>query len=409
MKYQRPRGTRDIIPTESSSWQFILDTCKHYLEASNYKQLITPIFESTDLFKRSVGESTDIVNKEMYTFLDRSDRSLTLRPEATAGVMRAFIENGLHREQKPIKLWTYGPMFRYERSQTGRYRQFHQMNAEVLGDDSIACEVESIFIIKNILNTLGIEHTIEINSLGDKESKENYKNYFKDFVKDSLDKTCDDCKRRYEQNPLRMLDCKVEADQKIYADAKKPIEFLSNESKERLDSIKSILKNSVEINPNLVRGLDYYNDFVFEVKATSEILKGQSTICGGGRYNNLVEHLGGSPISGYGFAIGIERLLLVTSRTPKKNISIMVASNQPEIFSLCSELSKEDLILDIAWQPKKIGKVIEQAVKKGHDYILFYLDNEKENGTIKIKDLHSRKESDCKVSAEEIIKVLKNE
>jgi len=282
MKYQSPRGTQDILPKDSEKWQKIIDITRKHLEYYSFKEIIIPIFEHTELFQRSVGESSDIVNKEMYTFLDRSDRSLTLRPEATAGIVRSYIENGLHREPKPVKLWACGPMFRYERAQTGRYRQFHQIDAEVLGSNNVSCEVESIYLLYALFSELQIDFRIEINSLGDADSRKAYKEYFQKYTKGFLGDLCDDCKRRYEQNPLRMLDCKVKKDQEIYAGAKKPIEFLSDTSSKRWEEIKTLLglykekeqrniKNIVT-NPNLVRGLDYYNDFVFEIKSTSDVL-----------------------------------------------------------------------------------------------------------------------------------------
>lgn len=420
MNYQAPRGTQDFLPKDTKKWQLILDTSRQFLENYSYKQIITPIFENTELFQRSVGESSDIVNKEMYTFLDRSDRSLTLRPEATAGVIRAYIENGLHREPKPVKLWTYGPMFRYERAQTGRYRQFHQINAEVIGDKSIASEVEAIYLISNIFNSLGIDYRIEINSLGDAKSKQSYKDYFKKYTMGFLNDLCDDCKRRYEQNPLRMLDCKVKEDQEIYASAKKPIEFLSEESQKRWDNIKSALDlykdqrkiKNIFINPSLVRGLDYYNDFVFEVVSTSEILKGQSTICGGGKYDNLIEQLGGESTPGFGFAIGIERVLLLIKELKKKENSILVLSNQTEIFSLINDvvsLSKDtelQLNFEHCFNPNKIGKEIESALKKGIEYVIFYLDDEKINKKVKIKNLSTREEIVCNSEPEDIINTI---
>lgn len=419
MKYQAPRGTKDILPNETVKWQKILDTARKHLEYYSFNEIVIPAFEHTELFQRSVGESTDIVNKEMYTFLDRSDRSLTLRPEATAGIMRAYIENGLHREPKPVKLWTCGPMFRYERGQTGRYRQFHQINAEVLGSDSISCEIESIYLLSSFLEELNIDCRIEINSLGDNSSRDSYKGYFKKYTKGFLGDLCEDCKRRYEQNPLRMLDCKVKKDQEVYAGAKKSLEFLSNKSSKRWEEIKTLLglykdKSSREIknivtNPNLVRGLDYYNDFVFEIKSTNEILKEQSTICAGGRYDSLVEFLGGPQTPGFGWAIGIERLMLVLKNINKDTISLMFLSDQEEVFSLVSALSKKDLKVstEINYNPSNISKQIESAAKKNIDFVIFYLDDEKKKNIIKIKNLKTREEKEIPADAKNIVETLR--
>ncbi len=425
MKYQSPRGTQDILPKDSKIWQRIINTSKEILEFYSFQEIILPIFEHTELFQRSVGESSDIVNKEMYTFLDRSERSLTLRPEGTAGIVRAYIENGLHREPKPVKLWTYGPLFRYERAQVGRYRQFHQVDAEVLGSNSIACEVESVFALSKIFNTLEIDYHIEINSLGDEESRKSYKEYFQKYTKGFLNDLCEDCKRRYEQNPLRMLDCKVKADQEIFAGAKKPLEFLSGESSKTWEEIKSLLgiykdKNNRPIqnivtNPNLVRGLDYYNDFVFEVKSTSEVLKGQSAICGGGRYDNLVESLGGPKTPAFGWAMGIERLMLIVKEGIQKNISISFLSNQEEVFNYSNQLfevGKENnlkLNIEVVYNPQNISKQIDTALKKNADFIVFYLDSEKVKNIFKIKNLKTREEIECTNQVSNIIDVLERE
>lgn len=419
MKYQAPRGTQDVLPKDTKKWQKIIDTSRKVLELYSFKEIIIPIFEHTELFQRSIGESTDIVNKEMYTFLDKSERSLALRPEATAGVLRAYIENGLHREPKPVKLWTYGPFFRYERAQAGRYRQFHQINAEVLGSNSVSCEVESLFLLSCLFNELKIDYRIEVNSLGDDLSRKSYKEYFQKYTKGFLSDLCDDCKRRYDQNPLRMLDCKVKKDQDIYAGAKKPIEFLSKESSVRWEEIKTILgfyKEKKEIknivtNPNLVRGLDYYNDFVFEIKSTNEILKGQSTICAGGRYDNLVEQLGGPPTPGFGWAIGIERLMLVLQEPENESFSVMFLSNQQEIFPLINELKQSGLGInvEINYNPLNISKQVEQALKKNIDLLVFYLDDEKEKNIFKVKNLKTREEIICSANADGLISTLSKE
>ena len=421
MKYQAARGTQDILPKDSNKWQRIIDVSRKILEYYSFKEIIIPVFEHTELFQRSVGESTDIVNKEMYTFLDKSERSLTLRPEATAGIVRAYIEDGLHREPKPVKLWSYGPMFRYERAQAGRFRQFHQIDAEILGSTSISCEIESMYLLSRIFEELEIDFRIEINSLGDETSRKSYKEYFQKYTKGFLDDLCNDCKRRYEQNPLRMLDCKVKADQEVYAGAKKPVEFLSTDSNKRWEEIKTALglykdKNSRRIqnivtNPNLVRGLDYYNDFVFEIKSTSEILKGQSTICAGGRYDNLVESLGGPQTSGFGWAMGIERLMLLLNDKKDKTISVMFITNQDNAYSLIDEIYKETndikLNIEINYNPPNITKQIEIALKKDTDFVIFYLDEEKKKNIVKIKNLKTREEKEISINVKNIVETLR--
>lgn len=416
MKYQAPRGTQDILPKDTLKWQKIIDVSRKVLEYYSFKRIVIPVFEHTELFQRSVGESTDIVNKEMYTFLDRSERSLTLRPEATAGIVRAYIENGLHREPKPIKLWTEGPMFRYERAQAGRFRQFHQINAEVLGDSSFSPEVESIYLISRILEELNIDFQIEINSLGDKESRKSYKEYFQKYTKGFLGDLCTDCKRRYEQNPLRMLDCKVKADQEIYAGAKKPLEFLSSESSKKWEEIKTFLglykdKNQRQIkniftNPSMVRGLDYYNDFIFEIKSTNEVLKGQSTICAGGRYDNLVESLGGPKTPGFGWAMGIERLMLITKeQKEQKSVAMTILATKDLSIYLPYIIQKyfdqKGIIASVVTilNPKNITKEIEAAIKRGSDYLILCLEDEIRHKHIKIKNLYTREQSEIPVES----------
>ena len=424
MKYQSPRGTQDILPKDSKKWQKIIDTTRKHLEYYSFKFIELPIFEHTELFQRSVGESSDIVNKEMYTFLDKSERSLTLRPEPTAGIARSYIENGLHREPKPIKLWTYGPMFRYERPQAGRYRQFHQIGAEVLGSNNVSCEVESIYLLYSLFSELQIDFRIEINSLGDSDSRKAYKEYFQKYTKGFLGDLCDDCKRRYEQNPLRMLDCKIKEDQEIYAGAKKPVEFLSQASTKRWEEIKALLGlyktkeqriiQNIVTNPNLVRGLDYYNDFVFEILSTSDLLKGQSAICGGGRYDNLIEYLGGPQTPAFGWGMGIERLMLVVKEQEKKQVSIMFLTNQEDAFNIVEMLHRSvsnkepplQINIEINFNPQNISKQIDSAVKKNMDFILFYLDEEKASNSFKLKNLSSREEIKCTNNIDALTKVL---
>ena len=424
MKFQSPRGTQDVLPVNTMKWQKLVDTTRSLLEFYSFKEIIIPIFEHTELFQRSVGESTDIVNKEMYTFFDKSQRSLTLRPEATVGIMRAYIENGLHRMPKPVKLWTHGPMFRYERAQTGRYRQFHQIDAEILGSSSVSPEIESIQLLHSLFTTLGINFKIEINSLGDEESRASFKQYFQKYSKGFLGDLCGDCKRRYEQNPLRMLDCKVQADQEIFAGAKKPADFLSEASEKRWEEIKTILgiykeKSKREItnlitNPGLVRGLDYYNDFVFEIKSTSEKLKGQSTICAGGRYDRLVGSLGGPETPGFGWAIGIERVIADLDYF-WDTISIMIIASDMDIYSIEHSIYEEaynnklKLNTERGSYQSNISKQIESAVKRNFDFILFYLDDEKKSNKFKFKNLKTNKQIEIDANMQSFFKNLKNE
>ena len=305
------KGTKDILPPEMPVWHFMEEKAAEVFTKYGAKEIRTPIFEATELFARGVGDTTDIVNKEMYTF-EKSERSLTLRPENTAGVVRSFIENGMHRLSAPVKLWYKGPMFRYERPQAGRQRQFHQVGVEVFGIKQPAADAEVILMAVNYLKALGLNDlSVELNSLGCPECRETFKTKLKEVIKPYLSQLCPDCQARYEKNPLRLLDCKVEECKEIYA---KPeiqeviqSDFICDECAEHFTSLKEYLDAlniNYSINKLLVRGLDYYNRTVFEIKSNN--LGSQNAVCGGGRYDSLVRNLGGEDTPAIGFAMGME-------------------------------------------------------------------------------------------------------
>ncbi|HKM02537.1 MAG TPA: histidine--tRNA ligase [Bacilli bacterium] len=311
-----PKGTHDIIANEARGYDLIEEVCANIATLYGFDPLRTPIFESTDLFSRGVGESSDIVSKEMYTFLDKGDRSITLRPEGTAGIVRSLISNKLHAQADlPLKYYYDGPMFRYERPQLGRFRQFHQFGVESLGVTSIHEDIEVIFLGYEILRNLGFEDiTLKINSLGDGFSRENYKSALQTYYKDKVVHMCDDCKQRYKTNPLRILDCKVPADQELTKDAPKMNEFLSEKAKADFDVVLEKLEGfdiSYVIDEHLVRGLDYYSGIIFEFSFITSEGKDYGALGGGGHYDRLVKELGGPNLEGVGFAFGIERLYAV--------------------------------------------------------------------------------------------------
>ena len=292
-KLKAVRGTKDIGPEQSALWQFVEAKAIEIFANAGFGEIRTPIFEHTPLFSRAVGEDSDIVNKEMYTFNDRSDRSLTLRPEGTAGVVRAFIEASLERLAKPQKLWYRGPMFRYERPQTGRFRQFHQIGIEALGLDAPYVDLEVISVAMQFLKALGLKDlTLYVNSIGNEASRDSYRTALKEFLTGIKDQVCEDCQRRYEQNPLRVLDCKVPADQELYKNAPKITDYLDEQSQLVWKQFKAGL-DELEISYSedfkLVRGLDYYSHVVFEIKTEDPGLGQQSTVLAGGRYDKLVE------------------------------------------------------------------------------------------------------------------------
>lgn len=312
----RPKGTEDRLPAETGKWLRVERVLRDVSERFNYREIRTPIFEHTELFTRTVGETTDIVEKEMYTFKDRAGRSLTLRPEGTAPVGRAYIENGLYSGPQPVKVYYIGPMFRYEKPQAGRYREFVQYGAELLGSSSPLCDAEVIFLAVEICNTLGLtETTLHLNSIGCPGCREGYRKALTEYLGAREAELCDDCRRRLGRNPLRVLDCKNETCRAILAGAPSMLDYLCAGCKEHFETLGKLLTGmgmSYRIDPSLVRGLDYYTRTVFEVKWPP--LGAQDAILGGGRYDGLVEALGGPSVPGVGFAVGLERLLMAVEK-----------------------------------------------------------------------------------------------
>lgn len=386
------KGTKDILPQEVESWHNLEAKALELFTNYGYKEIRTPIFEATELFARGVGDTTDIVNKEMYTF-EKSDRSITLRPENTAGVVRAFIENGMSRLPMPVKLWYKGPMFRYERPQAGRQRQFHQIGVELFGISAPTADAEAILLATEYLKSLGLNDlTVEINSLGCPECREAYKKRIKEVLKPEFDKLCDDCKSRYEKNPLRLLDCKVETCKEIFEkpEIKAVIQsdFICGECAEHYNTLKEYLHSAnvkFEENKLLVRGLDYYNRTVFEIKSNN--LGSQNAVCGGGRYDSLVKNLGGDDTPAVGWAMGMERLnSLLPEKEPKKLEAFIVSNNMPEALKLAQELRSHGVSVEFDLANKKFNKQLEKASKCA-DYAIFLGDDEIKNGTITVKNL----------------------
>lgn len=414
-KITAPRGTQDILPKRSAVWQRIESEAIKIFSSAGFSELRTPIFEATELFSRAVGEDSDIVNKEMYTFKDRSDRSLTLRPEATASIARAFIENSLDREGKPQKLWYRGPMFRYERPQTGRYRQFHQIGIEALGAQAPYIDLEIIQLGMSLLERLGLNDlTLYINSIGNNSSRQTYISALKEFLSKLQDQVCDDCKRRFSQNPLRCLDCKIPEDQELYKNAPVIHDYFDDESQTIWTQVQTGLKElgiKYVIDAKLVRGLDYYSHCVFEIKTNSSELGAQSTILAGGRYDNLVESLGGTSTPAVGWALGIERLAQIIKEPEIRSVSAYIISdNIAETQKLAHRLrvdSHHQVIIEYDYEDSKFKKQLERALKKSSDWIIFYLEDERQTGKFKIKNLKQGKEiSD--LSYEQLCSMLTN-
>ncbi len=317
MSYQRPKGTNDILPGESEKWQFVEETARLLFKDYQYNEIRTPMFEHYEVIARSVGDTTDIVSKEMYDFYDKGDRHVTLRPEGTAPIVRSYVENKLFGPEhaKPYKVYYTGPMFRYERPQKGRLRQFHQIGVEAFGSENPATDVETMVMAMEFFKQLGIEEIrLVINSLGDKETRQNYRQALIDYLEPHEAELSEDSKRRLHENPLRVLDSKDKRDKQFVADAPSILDYLSETAKKHFEEVVKMLdalEIPYEIDTNMVRGLDYYTHTIFEIMSDAKGMGAQSTICAGGRYNQLVEDLGGPETPGFGFAMGIERILLV--------------------------------------------------------------------------------------------------
>lgn len=386
------KGTKDILPPEMPLWHFMETKANEVFTKFGAKEIRTPIFEATELFARGVGDTTDIVNKEMYTF-EKSERSLTLRPENTAGVVRSFIENGMHRLAAPVKLWYKGPMFRYERPQAGRQRQFHQVGVEVFGIKQATADAEVILMAVNYLKALGLNDlSVELNSLGCPECREEFKKKLKSVIKPYLSELCPDCQARYEKNPLRLLDCKVEECKEIYA---KPeiqeviqSDFICEDCANHFNELKGYLDAlniNYSINKLLVRGLDYYNRTVFEIKSNN--LGSQNAVCGGGRYDSLVRNLGGEDTPAIGFAMGMERLASLIGQKEDEKLNAYIVCNNPlEAIKLTEEMREAGVTCEFDLTNKKFVKQLEKASKLA-EFALILGEDEIASGKVTIKNL----------------------
>ena len=395
------KGTKDILPQEMNLWYKMEDNARRIFSNAGYGEIRTPIFESTELFARGVGDTTDIVNKEMYTF-EKSERSLTLRPENTAGVVRSFIENGMHRLSAPVKLWYKGPMFRYERPQAGRQRQFHQVGVEMFGIEDATADAEVIELAVSYLKSLGLNDLeVELNSLGCPKCREEFKNKLKDVLKPYFNNLCDDCKTRYDKNPLRLLDCKVESCKNIFEkpEVKAVIQgdFICDDCSTHFNELKLYLDTlgiKYSVNKLLVRGLDYYNRTVFEIKSNN--LGSQNAVCGGGRYDTLVSNLGGQPTAAIGFAMGMERLYsLLSDNTEKKLDAYVVSTNKTEALKLVKYLRDNNKSVDFDFNGKKFTKQMEKASKVAN-YALILGDDEISNREVSVKNLATSEQQTVK-------------
>ena len=410
MLTEAPKGTKDIYGAYMDEWQRVEKIMRGICEGFSIGELRTPIFEHTELFLRGVGETTDIVQKEMYTFKDKGDRSVTLRPEGTAGAARSYIEHGIYNNPQPTRFFYIGPMFRYENTQKGRQRQFHQFGVEMLGSYSPALDAEVISVAAELLKRLGINDVmLKINSLGGPECRQKYNKALREYIGSNIDKMCDDCKSRFEKNPLRVLDCKEERCQHIIADAPVVLDYLGPECKEHFETVKAILDEmgiKYEVDDKIVRGLDYYTRTVFEF--VSNGIGAQGTVCGGGRYDNLIAECGGQPTGAAGFAVGIERLLLVleaqNGEFEKKNerdiyIGAIGQKGLVKGQGIAYRLRQAGVKAECDSVGRSVKAQMKYANKIGAAYSVILGDNEIDNDLVKLKNMETGEEEEVKVSA----------
>ena len=414
---QKPKGTYDIYGKRSLMMNYLKEVFSNLIDKYNASYFETPMFESSELFHRGVGETTDIVSKETYDFKDRGDRNMTLRPEGTAGIVRSFIENKLYAESLPLKAWYMGPMFRYERPQAGRYREFYQIGFECFGTYDPMMDAETISIVYNFFNLLGLKGVkVNINTLGDKESREMYHKALMDYFKPYLNELCDDCNRRFEKNPLRILDCKVDEGKEFMKNAPKMIDYLNDVSREHFSLVKNYLDAmniDYEVNSNIVRGLDYYTHTVFEVVADIKDFGSQNVLAGGGRYNNLVENIGGPSVPGVGFAIGVERLLLALEYEGLDNIEFNpvdvyifgASDNEKEyIMKLANDLRGSGFKIDVDYESKSFKNNFKRADKLKSKFVIIIGEEEVKTKVLTVKNNKAKEE--YKVSIDELVKFL---
>jgi histidyl-tRNA synthetase len=401
MSISIPRGTQDILPGEVEKWQLIEAKARELCEKYQYQEIRTPIFEHTDLFSRGVGDSTDIVQKEMYTFEDRGKRSITLRPEGTAAVVRSFVEKKMFGlANQPVKLYYMGPMFRYERPQAGRFRQFVQFGVEALGSNDPAIDAEVISLAMNLYKEMGLRKLkLIVNSLGDKESRTAHREALVNHFKPRIGEFCRDCQNRLEKNPLRILDCKQDRDHELMKTAPSILDYLNDFSKayfEKLQQYLTLLDIPFEVDPNLVRGLDYYNHTAFEIMSNAEGFGAITTLCGGGRYNGLAEEIGGPETPGIGFALSIERFIAALNAEGielkiNQGIDVFLASLGEEAkdytVGLLQQLRTAGFSAERDYLDRKIKAQFKAADRLKAKYVAVLGDDELKNNKINVKNM----------------------
>lgn len=414
---QKPKGTKDLLPEESYKWQYIEKKVQELFQNYGFKEIRTPVFESTELFQRGVGDTTDVVQKEMYTFDDKGGRSITLRPEGTAGVVRAYIENGMASLPSPIKTWYNMSVYRYENVQKGRYREFHQIGAEVFGTESYLADTELITMANEIFNILNIPNIeLRINSIGCPTCRAEYQKVLKEFLSKNIDQYCDTCKARFDKNPMRILDCKEEKCKKLNVGAPKIIDYLCDECKTHFENVKTMLSEiGIEyvVDPEIVRGLDYYTKTVFEFVSKDE----GYTVLGGGRYDGLVEEIGGTHTPALGFGLGVERLVEIYEKYNKENIvkperpSLYIAQIGEKANLFATKLVKELRLNGINVQKdiseRSIKAQFKYADKIGAKAVLTIGEDEISANKAKIKNMETGEEKEVELNTNAILVAIK--
>lgn len=408
MKYQRPKGTNDILPGESEKWQFVEETARLLFKDYQFDEIRTPLFEHIEVISRSVGDTSDIVTKEMYDFYDKGDRHITLRPEGTAPIVRSFVENKLYGPEfpKPYKVYYTGPMFRYERPQKGRLRQFHQIGVECFGSKNPATDVEIMAMALAFFEQLGISDLrLVINTLGDSETRVSYRQALIEYLTPFEEQLSADSKRRLHENPLRVLDSKDKKDKEIVANAPQILDYLTTESKTHFETVTAMLDALgivYEVDSNMVRGLDYYTHTIFEIMHDSDALGTQSTICAGGRYDNLIEEFGGESTPGFGFGIGIERVLLTldsegielpTIDTIDAYVVHLGDETNVEALKLVQAIRNAGFSADRDYMGRKAKAQFKSADKAKARLVVTIGDSEMAEQQVKIKNMATRVEA----------------
>jgi histidyl-tRNA synthetase len=399
-RFQRPTGTLDTLPEDQHYWDHVRRRARHLAELAGFERIDVPVFEATQLFARGIGAGTDVVDKEMYAFTDKGGHQLTLRPEFTAGVVRAYIENGLQVRPQPQKLYSFGPTFRYDRPQAGRYRQFTQFNIEILGEQDPVADVEVMALVWDLYAGLGFQDLqFQLNSTGCPRCRPGYVKVLKEHYARHLDVICEDCQRRLERSPLRVLDCKADQCQSVIAGAPHFLDYLCDECAAHFGTLRDyldLLDRKYTINHRLVRGLDYYTKTVFEVWAAG--IGAQAAVCGGGRYDGLAERLGGPPIPGVGVAVGLERIILVMEDLgvevpslpgPRVFLAHLGPLAKREALRLLDELRRSDVAAWMALGERGLRSQLREAGKRGVRYVVILGEDELQEGVATVRDMEA--------------------